>query len=176
MMGTGLLAVLAAGASAQGGDEPSRIASFLHRDPSPRPAGASATGDAKPGGPVSSSLAWRKISAPARTAAKKLAATQDAAVTRCVAIEQNGVVTYEIHASHRLFGPIHKRDDFVLTSVNEPATVAENRRESQTLKSRIERMKTALGPKKDEPVSLNEGQQNANARKPLISRLLERGK
>ena len=99
-----------------------------------RKAASPINADEKPG-PVASTMNWRSIPRPARDAAKKLAATKDASVTRCVAIEGDDMISYEIHASHHL-GPF-KKDDFVLASVSEPATAAEARRKEQTLSYRL---------------------------------------
>ncbi len=94
--------------------------------------------------PLSSTMNWWSIPRPAREAARKLAANQDASVTRCVANEHGDQVTYEIFAARRI-GPF-KKSEFVLTSVTEPKTVAQRREQEQTPKARMSRMKARLMP------------------------------
>jgi hypothetical protein len=100
-------------------------------------------------GPISSSMRWWSIPRPARTAARKLAATSDASVTRCMSFENDDTVSYEIHASHRL--GLFKRDDFVLTSVSEPRSAAEQRRREQTLRYRL----SHIGDNAKKPLNAN---------------------
>ena len=90
-------------------------------------------------------MAWRSIPPSAREAATNLAKSRDSSVSRCVAIENDQMVTYEIHASHR--AGLFQRTDFVLTSVSEPKSVAEKRREEQTLRRRLARLRESLHPK-----------------------------
>lgn len=90
-------------------------------------------------GALISTVNWWSVPKTARTAAKKLAANQDASVSRCVAVDQGDMVSFEIHASRRT--GLFKRTDFVLTRVSEPKTTVERRKEEQTLKKRMARFR-----------------------------------
>lgn len=103
----------------------------------------SASVAAKPG-VVSKPVRWWSIPRTARTAAKNLAASRDASVSRCVAIEQDDQILYEFHASRRL--GFLKKQDFVLTSISEPKTVSEKRKEQQSLKGRLARLREPSQP------------------------------
>lgn len=103
-----------------------------------------AADDAK-SAPPASSLRWWSIPRPARVAARNLAAAQDAAVTRCVAVEHDDVISYEIHAARRL--GLFKKSEFLLTSVSEPKAVAQKRREEQGLRGRLGSLRDAVWPR-----------------------------
>ncbi len=120
--------------SAQAGD---RLAKLFNRKPPNITAPEGSPESAK--GPVGSTMRWSSVPRPARDAAKKLAAAKDASVTRCVAFENDEMVSYEIHAAHHL--GLFKRDDFVLTSVNESRGAAETRRTEQTLRYRLKHLR-----------------------------------
>ena len=133
----GALAAVAISSTANAGERLARLGSLLGRES----VEAEAPDDAK-AAPLSSTLNWWSIPKSARVAAKTLAAAKDATVTRCVAVTEGDVVTYEIHASRRV-GPF-RREDFRLTSVSEPAAVAEKRRQEQTLERRMARVRSAV--------------------------------
>ena len=138
-------------AAARAGEGLTRLSTLLGRKPA-------TAAEAKPR-ESHSAMNWWSIPRPARVAAKKLAKSQDASVTRCVAIDQDDKVSYEIHASHHL--GLFKRDDFVLTGVSEPKAVAEKRREEQTLRRRMERLRDAgASAVKGKPANDNDGGQN----------------
>lgn len=117
--------------STDAGDRLPRLSSLINRKAVDVPETKPAEND--------SVMNWWSVPRPARVAAKKLAKSQDASVTRCVAIEREDKVAYEIHASHNL--GLFKKDDFVLTSVSEPKATAEKRKEEQTLKGRVRRLR-----------------------------------
>lgn len=118
----------------------------------------------EPSGPIETQMKWWSIPRTARVAAKKLAADQDASITRCVAIEEGDKVTYEIHASHRL--GLFRRDDFVLTGVTEPKVAAEKREEERGLKKWWERRHAEPSLlAQQEQRSLNSGQTTPASRR-----------
>ncbi len=106
-------------------------------------------------GLLNSQVNWWSIPRSARVAAKNLAATQDATVTRCVAVDHNESVSYEIHAARRL--GFLKKQDFVLTSISEPKAVADKRREEQTLRRRLARLREAATFRSAPPTGRQEG-------------------
>ena len=125
-----------------GGEGLDRVAKLLGREPANPPTNAS-------------TMPWRSIPRPAREAARGLAKSKDASVSRCVAIEKDDTVTYEIHASRRT--GLFRRTDFVLTSVSEPKSVAEKRREEQTLRRRVARLRAAIRPEPAEDAGAGAG-------------------
>jgi hypothetical protein len=92
-------------------------------------------------GPIGSTLHWWSVPRPARVAARELAKKRGASVTKCVAIEGEDQVHYEIHASRRI--GLFQRAEFVLTSVSEPKATAEKRREERTFRARMKRFRNA---------------------------------
>ena len=137
LLRTSLAAAAVAGlipGSAPAGD---RLAKLFDRKPANITAPESPPESAK--GPAGSTMRWSSVPRPARDAAKKLAAAKDASVTRCVAIEGDDMVSYEIHAAHHL--GLFKKDDFVLTSVSESRGAAETRKREQTLSYRLKHLR-----------------------------------
>ncbi|MDB5352660.1 MAG: hypothetical protein JWN86_3907 [Planctomycetota bacterium] len=126
-------AVLGSPATVHAGEGLAKLSTLLGRKPA-------AAAEAKSGA-VSSQINWWSIPRPARVAAKDLAAKQDATVSRCVAVEHDDRTSYEIHASRRL--GLFKRSDFILTTVSEPSEVAEQRRQQQSLRGRLKRLRDA---------------------------------
>ena len=122
---------------AQAGEARDRLAKLFDRKPPNITAPEGPPESAKK--PAGSTLRWSSVPRPARDAAKKLAAAKDASVTRCVSFENDEMVSYEIHAAHHL--GLFKRDDFVLTSVNESRSAAETRRKEQTLRYRLKHLR-----------------------------------
>jgi hypothetical protein len=118
---------------AHAGEGFDRLSAFFKREPAAAPEPHS--------GPVASQMNWWAVPRSARSAARKLAASKDASVTRCVAFEKDDVISYEIHAAHRL--GLFKKDDFVLTSVSEPKSAAETRKKEQSFRYRVAKLRRA---------------------------------
>ena len=127
-------------APARAGEGLDRISALFARKPEAK----KESRDAAPS-PVPSRVNWWSIPRPARDAAKELAASKKAAVTRCTATEQEGQVMYRFYASRRT-GLIQKTE-FLLTSVSEPQAVAQQRRDQQTLRYRLEHLGDSRKPK-----------------------------
>lgn len=125
-------------APARAGGRLDGLSDFLSRTPP--------TTTDSPAAPAShvAPLAWWSIPRRARAAMREMAASRDARVTRCLLVEHEDEVIYEIHARRRL--GLFRTEDFVLTRFGEPREDADSRRESRTLRGRWESLRDALRP------------------------------
>lgn len=122
------LAALQATGPARAGDGPG---------PPPAPESAAALPD-----PDASPLRWWSVPRRARSTLRRMAAAQDASVSRCLLIERDGQVTYEVHAARRR--GLLRKEEFVLTRFTEPEAEASARREARSLRGRLGRLRQSV--------------------------------
>lgn len=107
-------------------------------DDATAPAPSSQAGESSVPVTSASPLNWWVMPWRARIALRRLASQRQARITRCLIIEHDQFVTYEIHGRRRV--GLLGGEDIVLTRFTESRYDAEGRREARSIRGRLARI------------------------------------